>query len=118
MKNYNFQAEINKFDPATTRYNGENALFLADCAKLAYDPEASIKHVMQDQMNFNNFKFFDGKSTQAYIAGNDKMIIIAFRGTESKIKDYLADAKLRPENGPERYTVVFKMHCMKYGGTH
>ena len=100
MKNYNFQADINSFDPATTRYTGENALFLSDCAKLAYEPEASIKQVMQDQMNFNNFKFFNATSTQAFIAGNDKIIIVAFRGTEKEIKDFLADAKLRLEDGP------------------
>lgn len=100
MKKYNFQADIKKFDPSTTRYSGENALFLADCAKLAYDPEASIEEVMKDQLNFSNFKFFDGKSTQAFIAGNDKMIVIAFRGTEKKLKDFLADAKLKPKKGP------------------
>lgn len=27
MTEYNFQADINKFDPGTIRYNGENALF-------------------------------------------------------------------------------------------
>ena len=36
MSNYSFQADINLFNPDTTQYNGENALFLADCAKLAY----------------------------------------------------------------------------------
>ncbi len=100
MKKYNFQADINKFDPDTTRYTGENALFLADCAKLAYDSEESIEQVMKEQLNFVNFKFFDGKSTQAFIAGNDKMIVISFRGTEKKLKDFLADAKLKPKGGP------------------
>lgn len=100
MSNYKFQADINRFDPDTTRYTGENAFFLTDCAKLAYEDQASIKQVM-DQMNFSNFKFFGekSKSTQAFVAGNDKIIIVAFRGTEKKIKDFLADAKLRLEDG-------------------
>jgi len=113
MTEYNFQADINMFDPNTTRYNGENALFLADCAKLAYDPEESIKEVMQDQLHFNNFRFFSGKSTQSFIAGNDKMIIVVFRGTEGKIEDFLADAKLRPKDGP-----VGKVHRGFHGGLH
>lgn len=95
---YNFQGEIGKLNLGATHYNGENALFLADCAKLAYQPKESIKHVMQKQLNFNNFRFFDvGKSTQAFIAGNDKMIIVAFRGTQ-EIRDFFKDAKLKLEN--------------------
>ncbi len=35
MSNYSFQADINLFNPDTIQYNGENALFLADCANLA-----------------------------------------------------------------------------------
>ncbi|GFO71840.1 hypothetical protein BJAS_P1604 [Bathymodiolus japonicus methanotrophic gill symbiont] len=99
MNDYNFQADFSKFNPDTMRYTGENALFLTDCAKLAYKPEASIKKVM-DELELNNFKFFTGPSTQAYIAGNDKMIIVAFRGTEMKVKDFLADTQLKPEPGP------------------
>jgi hypothetical protein len=99
MSNYSFQADINLFNPDTTQYNGENALFLADCAKLAYHKEERIKQAMQEQLNFTTFRFFSGKSTQAFIAGNDKMIIVTFRGTEGKVQDVLADARLKPEDG-------------------
>jgi triacylglycerol lipase len=107
MSNYNFQAKINDFDPGTTRYTGDNAFFLADCAKLAYEDQASIKQVMKDEMNFDNFKFFGEKTggTQAFIVGNDKMIVVSFRGTEKKIDDLITDvkfklddAKLKPED--------------------
>lgn len=101
VKKYTFQSDINKLNLEATQYNGENALFLADCAKLAYEPEKTIKQAMQDQLNFNNFLFFDaGKSTQAFIAGNDKMIVVAFRGTEKKVRDFLADARLKLVDGP------------------
>ena len=113
MTQYNFQADLSKFKTDITGYSGENALFLADCAKLAYDPEGSIKQVVQDQLNFNHFKFFSGDSTQAFIAGNDKMIVIAFRGTEKKLQDFLADAQLKPEDGP-----VGKVHRGFQGGLH
>lgn len=113
MSDYNFQADIKKFDPNTTRYHGENALFLADCAKLAYMPEETCRQVMQDQLGFNNFKFFTGKSTQAFIAGNDKMIIVSFRGTEVNLNDFLRDAKLKPEPGP-----AGNVHRGFHGGLH
>ena len=101
MAEYNFQADITKFALNTNSYNGENSLFLADCAKLTYESEAIIKQVMQEQLNFHNFRFFDGKkSTQAFVAGNDKNIIVAFRGTQKKIRDFLADAKLKLQKGP------------------
>lgn len=96
-----FHEDINKFDALTTRYNGENALVLAVCAKLAYSSADEIKAVVQDKWKFNNFKFFDsGKSTQAFIAGNDTMIIIAFRGTQiQKLRDIIADVELKPTHG-------------------
>jgi hypothetical protein len=78
MAQYVFHADISKFDPATTRYRGENALVLADCAKLVYQPESEIREAMEVTWKFKNFKFFDGKSTQGFVAGNEAIIIIAW----------------------------------------
>jgi triacylglycerol lipase len=100
MSPYVFHADIQQFDAHTTRYNGENALVLADCAKLVYEPKATIQKAMQETWKFRNFEFFDSKSTQAFIAGNDVAIIIAFRGTEKNLDDIIADAKVTPTNGP------------------
>lgn len=103
MATYVFHADINKFDAQTTRYYGENALVLADCAKLAYSSGEEIQEAIQTTWQFKNFKFFDsGKSTQAFIAGNDAIIIVAFRGTEpSKILDLAADANMKLVNDPD-----------------
>ena len=98
MPAYQFKADINKFDAQTTRYNGENALVLADCARLVYKPEDDIRAALQGEWKFKNFTFFSGASTQAVIAGNDAIIIVAFRGTEiMKIADIKADIKVRLE---------------------
>jgi triacylglycerol lipase len=95
MPAYNFQANINKFDAHATRYNGENALVLADCAKLSYRPETEIREAILGTWKFKNFAFFSDKSTDAYIASNDSVIIVAFRGTEiMKIADVITDKKL------------------------
>jgi len=92
---YNFQTDLTKLDLNSNSYNGENALFFADCSKLAYESQETIKQVITEQLDFNNFRFFDvGKSTQAFIAGNDKMIIVVFRGTQ-EIGDFFKDAELK-----------------------
>ena len=100
MTQYIFHADFDKFNPNTARYFGENALLLTDCAKLAYEQEATIREAMLTTGKFKNFKFFSGKSTQAFIAGSDAAIIIAFRGTEKKVADIIADAKVKPTKGP------------------
>lgn len=99
MSNYIFTADFSKFETTATKYNGENGLVLADCAKLAYAEEACIKAAMASQ-GFSNFKFFEKqyetfirgqpKSTEAYIAGNTENIIVAFRGTQEP-KDFLTN---------------------------
>jgi triacylglycerol lipase len=95
MPAYIFQADINKFDANTTRYDGENALVLADCAKLVYKPEEEIKAAIVGDWKFKNFKFFSGESTQAFVAGNGSIIIVAFRGTEIfKFADIKSDVKV------------------------
>ena len=96
MANYKFRADITKFDTTTTRYTGENALVLVDCARLAYEEKEVIEQAMTKQWRFKNFKFFNAKSTQAFVAGNDAMIIVAFRGTEGKWADLKSDAKTIP----------------------
>lgn len=95
MPAYIFQADINKFDANTTRYNGENALVLADCAGLVYKPEEDIRQAITGGWGFKNFTFFSGESTQAFIAGNESVIIVSFRGTEVlKFADIKSDIKL------------------------
>ena len=62
-------------------------------------------------------RFFDGKSTQCYVAGNDDFIIVAFRGTENRSRgkhamayDLLTGVQIRlvPEEGGGRTHSGFK----------
>jgi triacylglycerol lipase len=82
------------FKPDTTRYEPQNALGLGKAAKLAYADAATIKTTAAT-WGFDKFEFFDKRETQAYAIANDKMIIIAFRGTEpEKLEDWMTDADL------------------------
>lgn len=82
------------FNPDTTRYEPQNALWLGQAAKLAYENQATIESETAT-WGFNKCHFFDKRETQAYAIANDKMIIVAFRGTEpKKLQDWMTDADL------------------------
>ena len=42
MSAYQFTADFTKFPADTSRYKGENALVMADCAKLSYVEDVSV----------------------------------------------------------------------------
>ena len=88
------------FDPHTTKYRHQNAHLLAKASSLAYQsPDAIEPEVVQ--WGFPQFTFIDRKDSQAFMAGNAEMIIIAFRGTEpTTLKDWMTDVKIRRKTGP------------------
>ncbi|MGH8581366.1 MAG: alpha/beta fold hydrolase [Gammaproteobacteria bacterium] len=91
MSNFFFLTNISRFSPDLKRYSGENALVLADCARLAYEPEAVVKSKLSGEWHFpaEQVRCFSGRSTQAFIAANQRCVILAFRGTEfTRIADW------------------------------
>lgn len=83
MSEFMFVADITKFDAATTRYRGENALVLFDCARLAYENADVVDAKLKLEWSFQQVLFFNGPSTQAFIAAKDDAIILSFRGSEN-----------------------------------
>ncbi len=92
---------MNTFNPEQTEENfSANALAMARAANLAYEDEAAVEKQVT-KWGFEKFKFFDENGTQAFIAGSEKIILVAFRGTEpTKVKDLFTDAKLFKAPGP------------------
>ncbi len=85
------------FHPNKTSFDLVNAQALAKASQLAYKPEAEVVATLHD-WGFPNAKFFSSKEkgTQGFVAGNDELILIAFRGTEpKKLKDVMTDAKIK-----------------------
>jgi triacylglycerol lipase len=81
-----------EYDAKTVKYSANNAYMAANAARFAYQNRDDIK-AASEKWGFDKFHFFDNNETQAFIAGNSELIILAFRGTEpSKLKDVLADA--------------------------
>ena len=89
------------FNPDATGYDSRNALWLGHAADHAYDDLGSISELFQGwTVSMLSDLVTD---TQGYVATNDSMIVIAFRGTEPKrIKDWLTDAEIFLDTAPTR----------------
>jgi triacylglycerol lipase len=82
-----------QFESSSQELSLLNALRLAEMSYFAYGTQTDIHNVLSG-FSFPNFRFFDVADTQAFVAGNDDIVIIAFRGTTS-IKDWLTDIKIK-----------------------
>jgi len=87
-----------EFDFRSRSFNLNNALLLAKASKAAYETEDTIKRRMKTIWDFQNFKYIDENDTQCFVIGNDKGIILAFKGTTS-IEDWLTNVKIRKVTG-------------------
>ncbi len=101
MSNFNFVADITKFDPDTTRYVGENALVLIDCTRLVSESTQVMESKLRGEWGMDRFQFFSGLSTQAFVAGNERFLLVSFRGTEpANLYDWYRDIDLIFTDGP------------------
>ena len=99
MPEFKFVADITRFDASTTRYLGENALVLFDCARLAYENADVVEEKLKSDWGFNHMHFFSGSSTQAFIAAKNDFIVLSFRGTED-IADWFRNLDIDLVPGP------------------
>lgn len=87
------------FRPNKSSFDLVNAQATARASELAYKPKADVLRILES-WGFPNARFFSRKGTQGFVAGNDEMILVAFRGTEpSKLKDWMTDAKIKKTPG-------------------
>jgi triacylglycerol lipase len=89
-----------RFDPEASGYNGRNALALGLASKLAYEDADKVLETL-DRWGFAASRFLDRGGTQGFMASTDKMLLIAFRGTElEQLRDILTDINLALTQGP------------------
>ncbi|MFB9907052.1 lipase family protein [Allokutzneria oryzae] len=95
-------------DHGATGHNTAHAYWLARAAKLAYAAPDVIDTTARE-WGFHRVRHhrtphrqpFPLEDTQAYTAASDKMIVVAFRGTEPlRIRDWLSDVNTPPWPGP------------------
>jgi triacylglycerol lipase len=87
------------FHPNKTSFDVVNAQALAGASQLAYRRKADILETLAE-WGFPNAKFFSRRGTQGFVAGNDELILVAFRGTEPKaLRDWMDDVKIKKVPG-------------------
>jgi len=95
-----------QFNPDIKKYDHSNTLSMALASGLAYETPDKIR-VQSLAWGFPRFKFLEGScrisDTQAYIIGNDNAIIVAFRGSEKKLKDWKTNLEFTKSEGPLGY---------------
>lgn len=93
------------FRPDTTFYHPENAYCLGLASDLAYESANKVTARCKTWgLNFSRFiesPKASKRDTQLFVAANDKLVLVAFRGTEpKKLQDWLADANTMLIDGP------------------
>ncbi len=87
------------FDPEATGYHGPNALALGHASALAYrDADQAAESL--DRWGFTESRFLDVAGIQGYLAGNDRLLLIAFRGTDFDLRDIVTDINIELVPGP------------------
>ncbi len=88
------------FNSNAQSYNADNALWLGQVAKLAYQDFHTVKRVFT---GWKAYELHDLRTdTQGFVVSKGDVLVIAFRGTEPiKIKDWLTDLQIVLTHGPE-----------------
>ncbi len=92
-------ASRHPFQTHRMRFSLINAGWLADCALLAYLPEGQVKDRLTSAGLSGKCFGFGGLGAQGFLARNDQMAIVCFRGTED-LKDVVADARIKLQHKP------------------
>ncbi|MGH1405142.1 MAG: lipase family protein [Rhodomicrobiaceae bacterium] len=79
----------------TPSFSYKKALSLAEASKLAYENESIIKTTAETDWGFSNCDFITAGSTQLFVAQKENIILIAFRGTQSNLEDWLGNMDIR-----------------------
>ena len=105
-----FSMKRQTFDPQAKGFHGENAVFLVQAAKLAYEDAETIG-LYTDAWGLRDASLVDHRATdgQAFVAYDEERntVVVAFRGTESRA-DIFVDADFGLERSD--YFPEMKVH--------
>jgi len=69
-----------EFHPTTVGFDKVNALGLAQATELAYASDDTIRRTIDIQWHFPKCRFFNKRGAQGYLAVNDAVMMLLFRG--------------------------------------
>lgn len=70
------------------------SLICAIASGVAYEGETQVLQWSQTE-SFASIDFFDWSNTQGFVASTEKVVILAFRGTERNFADWIRNLKIR-----------------------
>lgn len=89
------------FDSSARGYSAVNACALAQLSSLAYSSKAAIRNKLRSWgFDTDTFEFIDVSDTQAFVISRQDCTIVAFRGTEPTLADWLSDIQIHLTGGP------------------
>ena len=104
-RDFQYNPATHPIEPRATDLSKNNSLWLAAAANLAYTEKVTIEPVAKE-WGFDKVEFVTSEDkedrkfdTQAFVAANTEVLLIAFRGTEN-IKDWTTNLKFKPIDGP------------------
>jgi triacylglycerol lipase len=88
------------FEAKATGYSLANAYWLAKASNIAYEEKGRIQPEAS-RLGLDRVEFLSKGDTEGFVAANEKIIIVAFRGTEpTHVQDILTDARIHKVAGP------------------
>lgn len=104
---------IDLYDPQWHRdgYDAKDALSFAVLSSLAYASPKKMVEVLEGPFGFSSVLPFDKSlakdiDTQGFVAADDERVVVAFRGSEAKAADWLANVQTVTDPGPFPKTKV------------
>ncbi|MAR09587.1 MAG: hypothetical protein CL681_06395 [Blastopirellula sp.] len=83
------------------RFDLRIAALLGHASRLVYENPLERGTDIASQLGMSEISFFDLDETQAFVAANDDLVVVAFRGTEpTTLADWITDLSLDLMRGP------------------
>jgi len=109
-KDYEFFKDCDKlpFRYQANVFDMVNAWWLIEASTLVYGEPDFVTEKFKQIAGFTDVKFFDAKTAQCFVANNEKFAIVAFRGSEARLRkgntdpgyifaDWMANFNFLPE---------------------
>lgn len=83
----------------STEFSAARAYWLAEFADHAYETDRTALESWLKPHGFTLLEFIDVNGTQSFLARGEGVAVLAFRGTEKKLEDWVTDAKFKLVDG-------------------